>query len=282
MKPPICLAVGMPQISRRSVNHPLAKEFPELRDVLRRLEVGDAEFRALFGEYHELDRRRSGARAGCGPVGIWHVRGMTSIRREPLVLLGLWALALIVSGIAPHDRLTWWLEVAPVLIGAPVLIATYPRFPLSSLVYRLLFLHGLILILGAHYTYARVPVGFWIQDLLDLSRNPYDRIGHIAQGFAPAILAREILLRRSPLERGKWLFFLVTCVCLAISAVYELLEWWVAVIGDAAAESFLAMQGDVWDTQWDMFLALLGCLSAQLLLARIHDRSMARLEPRPR
>jgi putative membrane protein len=203
---------------------------------------------------------------------------MQGIRCEPLVLLVLWAIAVIASGIAPYDRLTWWLEVAPVLIGAPLLIATCARFTLSKLLYRLLFLHGLILILGAHYTYSRVPVGFWLQDLLDLSRNHYDRIGHFAQGFVPAILAREILLRLSPLQPGRWLFFLVTCVCLAFSALYELIEWWVAVLGDAAAEAFLAMQGDVWDTQWDMLLALLGCLSAQILLARTHDRYLAGLE----
>jgi putative membrane protein len=203
---------------------------------------------------------------------------MKAMRCEPLVLLGLWVLALIASGITPYDRLTWWLEVAPVLIGAPLLIATARRFPLSKLLYRLLFLHGLILILGGHYTYSRVPLGFWLQDLLELSRNHYDRIGHLAQGFVPAILAREILLRRTSLQPGRWLFFLVTCVCLALSAFYELLEWWVAVLGDAAADAFLAMQGDVWDTQWDMLLALIGCLSAQILLARPHDRSMARLD----
>lgn len=194
--------------------------------------------------------------------------------REPLVLLGATALALLWSGIDPFDRLTWWLEVAPVLIGAPILIATHRAFPLSPLLYRLLFLHGLILIVGGHYTYARVPVGFWAQDAFDLARNHYDRIGHLAQGFVPAILAREILLRRSPLVRGRWLFFLVTSVCLAFSALYELIEWWAALAGGEASESFLGSQGDVWDTQWDMFLALIGALSAQILLGRVHDRSM--------
>ncbi|HEX5067749.1 MAG TPA: DUF2238 domain-containing protein, partial [Myxococcota bacterium] len=132
---------------------------------------------------------------------------------------------LVVSGIRPHERGTWWLEVAPVLIGAPLLVATYARFRLSPLLYRLLVLHALILCVGGHYTYARVPLGFWAQELFDLSRNHYDRIGHFAQGFVPAILAREILLRRSPLVRGKWLFFLVVSVCLAFSAFYELIEW---------------------------------------------------------
>jgi putative membrane protein len=164
-----------------------------------------------------------------------------------------------------------------VLIGAPVLIATYRAFPLTLLLYRLLFLHALILVIGGHYTYAQVPLGFWLQDLFDFSRNHYDRIGHLAQGFVPAILAREILLRRSPLVPGKWLFFLVTTVCLAFSALYEMIEWWAAVLGGAQAEHFLATQGDQWDTQWDMFLALIGALAAQLLLASRHDRELAGL-----
>ncbi len=196
---------------------------------------------------------------------------------EPLVLLALAAIALAASGIGPTDRLTWVLEVSPVLIGAPVLVASYRVFPLTPLLYRLLLLHALILILGGHYTYAQVPLGFWLQDLFDLSRNHYDRIGHLAQGFVPAILAREILLRRAPLVPGKWLFFLVAAVCLAFSALYEMLEWWAAVLGGAAAEHFLATQGDPWDTQWDMFLALVGALAAQLLLASIHDRELAAL-----
>jgi putative membrane protein len=194
--------------------------------------------------------------------------------REPLVLLALTGLVLIGSGIRPFDRATWWLEVAPVLIGAPVLIVTFSRFRLSPLLYRLLFLHAVILMVGGHYSYARVPVGFWAQEWLDLSRNHYDRLGHLAQGFIPAILAREILIRLSPLRRGGWLFFLVICACLAFSAFYEMLEWWAALIGGAASESFLGTQGDVWDTQWDMFLALFGAISALLLLARAHDRSM--------
>jgi len=194
--------------------------------------------------------------------------------KEPQALLALMAILLTWSGIQPLERGTWWLEVAPVLIGAPLLIATFRTFRLSPLLYRLLFLHGIILLVGGHYTYARVPVGFWVQDLLDLSRNHYDRVGHVAQGFVPAILAREILLRRSPVPRGKWLFFLVTCVCLAFSAFYELIEWWAALAGGDSAESFLGTQGDVWDTQWDMFLALLGAIAALLVLARAHDRSL--------
>jgi len=202
---------------------------------------------------------------------------MSASRRELWALLALVAAALVVSGIGPYERGTWLLEVAPVLIGVPLLLATGRRFPLTPLTYRLLFVHALILILGGHYTYARVPLGFWLQDLLDLSRNHYDRLGHLAQGFIPAILAREVLLRTSPLRPGRWLFALVTSVCLAFSAFYELIEWWAALIGGAGAESFLGTQGDVWDTQWDMFLALLGALSAQLILARRHDRELRRL-----
>ena len=197
--------------------------------------------------------------------------------REPLLLLAIAAVALGVSGLRPYDRPTWLLEVGPVLMGAPILIASYRRFPLTPLLYRLLLLHALILILGGHYTYERVPLGFWLQDLLDLSRNHYDRLGHVAQGFIPAILAREILLRLSPLQRGKWLFFLVVCVCLAFSAFYELLEWRTAAIMGEEADSFLATQGDIWDSQWDMFLALLGAIASQLLLSRLHDRELATL-----
>jgi putative membrane protein len=209
------------------------------------------------------------------------------LRREPAVLLLLAAVALVVSGIAPYDRTTWWLEVAPIFLGVPVLIATRRWFPLTPLAYRLLFVHALILMLGGHYTYARVPLGFWVADLLGLARNHYDRLGHLAQGFVPAIVAREVLLRQTPLKRGGWLFFLVTAVCLAVSACYELAEWWAAVIGGSAADAFLGTQGDVWDTQWDMFLALLGALAAQLTLSRVHDRELARYgfvspgKPRP-
>jgi putative membrane protein len=197
--------------------------------------------------------------------------------REPLGLAVIAVLGLVWSGIGPHDRITWWLEVAPVCIGLAVCTLTYSRYRLSPLLYRLLFVHALILMLGGHYTYAEVPAGFWVQDALDLSRNHYDRLGHLAQGFIPAILAREILIRSSPLRPGRWLFFLVTCFCLAFSAFYEMIEWWAALIGGDSAESFLGTQGDVWDTQWDMFLALLGAAISQLLLARVHDRSLARV-----
>lgn len=195
--------------------------------------------------------------------------------REPLVLLCVAVVLLVVSAVGPHDRFTWVLEVAPILVGVPLLVVTHRRFRLTPLVYRLLFLHALILMVGGHYTYAEVPVGFWVRDALGLARNHYDRLGHFAQGFVPAILTREILLRRSPLRPGKWLFFLVASVCLAVSAFYELVEWWTAVGIGEAATAFLGTQGDPWDTQWDMFLALVGAVSGQLALARTHDRQLA-------
>ena len=198
--------------------------------------------------------------------------------REPLALLAVGALALVVSGIGPNDRATWMLEVAPAVIAAPVLIATARRLPLTPLAYRLIFVHALILMVGGHYTYAKVPAGFWVQEALDLARNPYDRLGHLAQGFVPAIVVREILVRRSPLQPGKWLTFLVLCVCLAISAAYELVECGVAVIGGESADAFLGTQGDQWDTQWDMLMALVGAALSLLLLREIHDRQIATLE----
>jgi len=197
---------------------------------------------------------------------------------NPRWLLLVVLIVLAWSGIAPKDRLTWFLEVAPVLIALPLLLATYPRFPFTPLAYALMAVHAVILMVGGHYTYAEMPLFNWLRDAFDLSRNHYDRFGHIAQGFIPAIVAREILLRRSPLRPGKWLFFLVTSVCLAISACYEMIEWRVAVASGDEAVAFLATQGDVWDTQWDMFLALLGALSSQLLLSRWHDRQLASLE----
>jgi putative membrane protein len=197
--------------------------------------------------------------------------------REPTVLLLIAAAGVVVSGIGAYDPATWLMEVTPVLIGAPILIATRRRFPLTPLAYRLLCLHALILCLGGHYTYARVPLGFWVQDLFGFVRNHYDRLGHFAQGFVPAIVAREVLLRRSPLRPGGWLFFLVCCVCLAFSAVYEFIEWWAALLGGESATAFLGTQGDQWDTQWDMFLALIGAITAQLSLSRVHDAELARL-----
>ncbi|WP_374240589.1 DUF2238 domain-containing protein [Zoogloea sp.] len=197
--------------------------------------------------------------------------------RLPLALLALVGLALAASALAPYDRATWWMEVAPVLIVAPVLLATHRRFPLTPLLQVLIAAHALVLIVGGTWTYARVPVGFWLQDVLALDRNPYDRIGHFMQGFVPAIAAREILLRQRVLRAGGWLFFVVICICLAISAAYELVEWGAAVALGQGAEAFLGTQGDPWDTQNDMAMALLGALAAQLALGRWHGRQLARL-----
>ena len=199
-------------------------------------------------------------------------------RREPAILLVVAIILLAASRVGAAEPGTWIMEVAPMFIAAPILVVTARRFPLTPLVYRLLFLHALILMLGGHYTYAKVPLGLWVQDALGLARNHYDRLGHIAQGFVPAMLAREVLLRRSPLQRGKWLAFLVVCICLALSATYELIEWLAAVLGGSAADAFLGTQGDVWDTQWDMLMALIGAISAILLLSRTHDRQLARLD----
>ena len=189
----------------------------------------------------------------------------------------IWAAALVASGISPHDRATWFMEVAPVLIVLPLLVATRGVFPFTTLVYFLICVHGLILIVGGAYTYANVPAGFWVQEWLGLARNPYDRLGHFAQGFIPAIVAREILIRTFRLAPGKFLFFVVTCVCLAVSAFYELIEWWAALALGAGADEFLGTQGDPWDTQWDMFMALVGATTAQLALSRGHDRQIAAL-----
>jgi putative membrane protein len=198
-------------------------------------------------------------------------------RKEPLALLVVGVICLAISRIGALEPGTWILEVFPIFIAVPILLATARRFPLTPLACRLIFLHALILMLGGHYTYAKVPLGFWMEHVFHLARNDYDRIGHFAQGFVPAIIAREILLRRTPLPRGRWIFFLVTCICLAISACYEFIEWGTAVAGGSAADAFLGTQGDVWDTQWDMFTAFIGAIAAQLLLARVHDRQLRAL-----
>ena len=195
--------------------------------------------------------------------------------REPHALLIAVIFFLLISGFEPvADRLTWFLETAPVMIGILILAPTYRSFPLTPLLYRLLALHALILMIGGYYTYAEVPLFNWLRDSLELSRNHYDRIGHLAQGFIPAILAREILLRRSPLQHGRWLFLTVTSICLAFSALYEMIEWWTALLSEEAAASFLGTQGDHWDTQWDMFLAMTGAIVSQLILAGLHDRQL--------
>lgn len=187
-------------------------------------------------------------------------------------------LVFIWSAIRPHDYFTWFLEVFPAIIALPILFFTYKKFPLTRLLYLLILLHAVILMIGGHYTYAEVPVFNWLRDTFDLSRNYYDRVGHVAQGFVPAIIAREILLRKQVVKQSAWLFFLVTCVSLAISAFYEFLEWWVARASGSDAVAFLATQGDVWDTQWDMFLALVGAICAQILLAKLHDKQLRQIE----
>jgi putative membrane protein len=188
---------------------------------------------------------------------------------------------LVWSGVGPRDRGTWVMEVAPVLLVLPVLAATARRFPLTPALYVLVAVHAAVLCVGGHWTYAEVPAGFWVKDALGLARNPYDRLGHFLQGFVPALVAREVLLRTSPLRPGRWLAVLVTSVALAISAAYELVEWLAAVLLGQGADAFLGTQGDPWDTQWDMFLALCGAILTQLLLARAQDRQLARMGAAP-
>jgi len=197
-----------------------------------------------------------------------------------IALLAVVLVALAASAVAPYDRTIWFAEVAPVLIAVPLLVATARRFPLTPLCCVLVAAFALILILGGTYTYARVPLGFTLQEWFDLVRNPYDRIGHFFQGVTPAIVARELLLRTSPLQPGKWLFTLVTLGCLGISAAYELIEWLSAVVWGDGSTEFLGSQGDQWDAQWDMFLALCGAVLAQLAFARLHDRQLGALRPR--
>jgi putative membrane protein len=199
-------------------------------------------------------------------------------------LAGLSVVLLIVlvwSVIHPHDVFTWFLEVFPVFIALPVLLVSYQKFPLSNLVYGLILIHAIILMVGGHYTYAEVPLFNWLRDAFDLGRNYYDRVGHFAQGFVPAMIAREVLIRKSVLnteKNGAWLFLIVTAICLSISACYELIEWWVALASGQGAEAFLGTQGDVWDTQWDMFTALIGAVFAQVVLKNWHNQSMRELE----
>ena len=205
------------------------------------------------------------------------------MKRLPEMLLG----ALVVICVAtvwnpPAGRTSWMLEVGPGLAGVAVLAGTYRRFPMSSWVYVCVFVHMLILIYGGVYTYAHTPLGNWAKGAFDLSRNHYDRVGHLALGFFPAFYAREILLRTSPLERGKWLYFIVCCIALAIGAFWELLEWWATlVVAPDVGQAFLGSQGDVWDAQWDMFLALVGAMIAQSLFSGAHDRSIAKVAAKP-
>lgn len=201
------------------------------------------------------------------------------VSRERWLLAAAAALAalLVWSGLAPYDRQTWVMEVLPIMIALPIMILCYRRLPLTTLLYVLIFMHGLVLMLGGAYTYARVPLGFQLQDWLQLERNPYDRIGHLFQGFVPVMVAREILIRGDYVRGPRMLVFVCICMVLAVSASYELIEWAAALALGQGADQFLGTQGDVWDTQWDMFCALLGAMSALLLLSRVQDRQIARL-----
>ena len=189
----------------------------------------------------------------------------------------IWTVGLILSGFSPYDRTTWFMEVAPALIVLPVLLGTYKRFQFSSFTYYLITIHGIILMLGGAYTYARVPLGTWIQDWLQLSRNPYDKIGHFAQGFIPAFIARELLIKIFKIPKGWLNDYLVVSICLAISALYELIEWGAAIALGQGADEFLGTQGDPWDTQSDMFMALIGASIALLIFSRLHNRFIENL-----
>ena len=198
-------------------------------------------------------------------------------KRWHLTLLATFLLILLWSAIHPKSHFIWFLEVFPAIVGAVVLVAIYPKTKLTLLLYCLIWLHALVLILGGYWTYAEMPLFNWLRDEFGLARNYYDRLGHLMQGFVPAIITREVFLRKQIVKGRGWLFFIITCVCLAISAFYEFIEWWVAVSSGAAADDFLATQGDVWDTQWDMFTVFCGAMLSQLLLARWHDRQLAAL-----
>lgn len=188
--------------------------------------------------------------------------------------MAVFVAVLLWSGIQPKDYPTWALEVSPAVIGALVLLMTRQRFPLTSLTYVLILVHCVILMVGGHYTYAEVPLGEWFRDWFDPPRNNYDKLGHLAQGFVPAIIAREIVIRLNVFTSNHWRNFFVVCFCLAFSAFYELIEWWVALLSDEAAESFLGTQGYVWDTQSDMWFALVGAVIALAFLGRLHDRQL--------
>ena len=194
------------------------------------------------------------------------------------IWLLIYFIIFIWSAISPVEYFTWFLEVLPAVIGLGVLILTYKKFKLTNLAYVLILVHCIILMVGGHYTYAKVPLFDWIRDYLELERNNYDKVGHLAQGFIPAIVAREILVRKSVVNGKKWLSFMVVCFCLASSALYELIEWWVAELTGESAEAFLGTQGYVWDTQSDMALALLGALLALVLLSKIHDQQLQAID----
>jgi putative membrane protein len=200
-------------------------------------------------------------------------------RGYPLITAALILVALLgLTALHPYDRTTWLMEVAPVLIALPVLFYSYRRFPLTTLLYCLIFIHALILITGGAYSYARVPLGYWLQDVLHLGRNPYDKIGHFAQGYVPFIVAREILLRGGYLTHRHMTAFLAVCAVMFVSSSYELIEWWSALALGQGADDFLGTQGDPWDTQSDRFFALIGAVCAWLTLTRLHDKQLERMQ----
>jgi len=200
-----------------------------------------------------------------------------SSRLGLLIFLAVAVVGLCISGLAPSDRASWWLEVLPVVIALPLIGWTHQRFPLTWLAYLLITVYAVVLMIGAHYTYAHVPLGFWLQSALHLTRNNYDRIGHFAQGFVPAVVAREILLRDTPLRPGGWLSMIVVAVCMALSVCYELIEWWCGLIAGVGAGAFLDTQGNLWDAQWNMLWITIGALTALLVLSSAHDRALAAL-----
>jgi putative membrane protein len=204
---------------------------------------------------------------------------MTSTDHRLPILAILWSIGLVASGWAPADRATWWMEIAPVLIAIPILVALRRSFAFTTLALVLIALHGFVLMLGGAYTYARVPIGFAVQDWLHLARNPYDRFGHLMQGFVPAIVLREILVRTGSIASRRLLTITVLAYCLSVSALYELIEFGAAVALGQGADAFLGTQGDPWDTQWDMLMCLVGAILALLLLSRVHDRQIAGLRP---
>jgi len=195
-----------------------------------------------------------------------------------ILWISTFLLVFLWSAVQPADYFTWFLEVVPALLGAVILAVTYSRFKLTTLAYVLILVHCIILMIGGHYTYANVPLFDWLRDYLGFERNNYDKVGHFAQGFIPAIVAREILVRKAVVNGRKWLSFLVVCFCLAFSAFYELIEWWVAVSTGESAEAFLGTQGYIWDTQSDMGLALLGAVVSLLLLSKVHDKQLENIE----
>lgn len=208
-----------------------------------------------------------------------HAIGVPPSRLEALFLLVLVIGALVYSGITPRDRLTWFMEVVWVIVALPLIVTRWKSFPLTRLLCWLLAAHTLVLIHGGAYTYAETPIGFWLRDRfiafgIDAVRNPWDRVGHVMQGFVPAILARELLLRLTPLKRGGWLVYLVLAAALSFSAFFELTEWWAALAFGADADAFLATQGDQWDTHWDMFMCLLGAGVSLLVWSKLHDRQL--------